>query len=86
MNDVKTVALSRPLENVSIVEIREPKAGELRGLKMADLVQLDVGAMVTLLPRISNLSARDMENLSTSDLTKLFTETLGFFVDSSPAE
>lgn len=86
MNDVKTVALSRPLENVSIVEIREPKAGELRGLKIADLVQLDVGAMATLLPRISNLRARDMENLSTSDLTNLFTETLGFFVDSSPAE
>ncbi|MCI4411973.1 MAG: phage tail assembly protein [Thiotrichales bacterium] len=86
MTEVKTIELNRPLDNVTIVEIREPKAGELRGLKMADIIQLDVTAMATLLPRISNLSARDMENLSTADLTKLFTETLSFFVDSSQAE
>jgi hypothetical protein len=85
MSDVKTVTLSRPLGDLAVVELREPKAGELRGLKIADVVQLDTTTMVTLIPRISNLSARDVENLGASDLTKVMTETLGFFVDSSPS-
>jgi len=84
MSDVKTVTLSRPLGELAVVELREPKAGELRGLKLADVVQLDTTAMVTLIPRISNLTARDVENLGAADLTKVMTETLGFFVDSSP--
>lgn len=85
MSDVKQVELSRPIGDTKTVELREPKAGELRGLKLADIVQLDTSAMVTLIPRISNLTSRDVENLGAADLTKVMTETLGFFVDNSPA-
>ncbi|MBD3611448.1 MAG: phage tail assembly protein [Hydrogenovibrio crunogenus] len=81
-----SVALSVPIKSgedkIKTVEIRKPKAGELRGLKLTDVLTLDVDTINELLPRISNLSARDIHNLEIDDYTTLSSELLGFFVNA----
>lgn len=40
-------------QKVEWLTLRQPRAGELRGLNLLDLPQLDIDALLTLLPRIS---------------------------------
>ncbi len=52
----KTVTLDQPItvgsEQVSSLSIRRPKAGEMRGLSMVSVAQMDVDTFFDLLPRI----------------------------------
>ena len=50
---------------VDTVELRKPGTGELRGVKLTDLLQMDVNAMFTVIPRISQpaLTADDLAKL-----------------------
>lgn len=79
------IKLSSPIkkgdDTIKKVELRKPKAGELRGLQLS-LVQLqDVDTMVTLIPRISPLNERDVHNLEPEDFASLSAGVLGFFVN-----
>lgn len=81
----KTVKLNAPItiegkEPVESVEIRKPFSGEMRGLKFTNILEMDVDTMFELLPRISNLSARDCLNIDPVDYAPLFTAVAGFFV------
>ena len=51
-------------------------------ISAADLLRLDVAALITVLPRISSptLTAQDAQQLDLVDLTALGTEVLGFFM------
>ena len=53
---LKTVSLSEPIimgvDQITSLSIRRPKAGEMRGLNMVNLAQMDVDAYFELLPRI----------------------------------
>lgn len=85
MNKTKTVKFKYPLTQegdttLSEVTLRKPKAGELRGLQLSLIQMQDVDAMITLIPRISELTERDMHNLEMEDFAHLSVETLGFFV------
>lgn len=84
-----TVKLPKPIKDgetiIKEVELKEPNAGNLRGLKMADILQLDVDAMMVLIPRISNLTEKQMLNMNIQNFTPLFTEVLGFFVEMEEA-
>lgn len=55
---IVTVTLDEVIERgeqkIGILQIRKPGAGELRGLNLRDLVQADVDAMITLLPRVTS--------------------------------
>lgn len=86
MSNVIKVALSVPIKSgddkLKTVELRKPKAGELRGLKLSDVLTLDVDTINELLPRISNLNTRDIHNLEIEDYTTLSSELLGFFVNA----
>ncbi len=85
----QAVTLQEPIvrgdNKVTELNIRTPKAGELRGLSLADLLQLDVNALKTLLPRISSPSITELEvnNLHPADLVQLGGKVIGFLV---PAE
>lgn len=63
------------------VDLREPSAGELRGLKVFDVVQMDVAACRQLIPRISMMTANEFDSLSAKDLTILCNEVAAFFVE-----
>lgn len=51
------VTLDRPIQRagqtISSLQLRKPTAGELRGLSLVAVLQMDVDALATLLPRIS---------------------------------
>jgi hypothetical protein len=81
-----TVALDVPLVSGDItiteVQVRTPKSGELRGLSLTSLLNLDYGSLETLLPRITMpiLSKQDVAALAPSDLTQLGSEVMDFLL------
>ncbi|SEA50356.1 phage tail assembly protein [Variovorax sp. YR216] len=91
-----TVTLDTPIQrgetSITVVTLRRPKAGELRGVALTDLLQLDVTALQTVLPRISNpmLLKQDVAELDPADLVQLGTKVAGFLLpkaalDASPS-
>ncbi len=84
-----TVILSTAItvdgKDVTEVQLRQPKAGELRGLKITEVLQMDVNAMMALLPRITTPTIIDSQisALSPADLTSLASEAVLFFVSPS---
>ena len=84
-----TVTLEAPIKRgdqvITSLSLRKPAAGELRGVALADLLRLDVAALITLLPRITSptLTAHEAGQLDLVDLTALGTEVLGFFVSKA---
>lgn len=84
--DQVTVTLDTPIQRgqttIDKVTIRRPRAGELRGIRIVDLANLDVGSLVTLLPRITlpSLTKPEVENLDPADLTALAQEVALFLV------
>lgn len=83
--DTKTIILTRPIERgegeLAKLTIREPGTGDLRGLKLADVLQLDVTALMTLLPRITveGLTGPEAAKLSPADLARAGGAVVGFF-------
>lgn len=79
------VTLTSPIDRgettVTTVTLREPAAGEMRGLKLMDIMQMDVGSLITLIPRISTppLSPREVDALCPADIAVLGAATVSFF-------
>lgn len=80
-----TVTLDEPIkrgdQTISQITLRRPRAGELRGVSLVELAQLDVAALTKVLPRISipTLTDNDVSNLDPADLLALGAELAGFF-------
>lgn len=72
------------LKNGRTVELREPSAGELRGIKLLDVLQLDAGAHADLIPRISDLERPEFLGLGPADMLALMTEVVNFFAPPDP--
>lgn len=87
--DDNTVTLDCPIPRgdteLHTIHLRKPMAGELRGIKLTELLALDVGAVQLLLPRITTptMTAHEVANLDPADLTELATKVAGFFVRKS---
>lgn len=87
--EAKTITLDYPFkrgeQDITCIELRKPKSGELRGINLTDLLQMDVTALQTVLPRISNptLTTADVANLDPADLVQLGTEVAGFLLPKS---
>lgn len=83
--ETKTAELIAPIEVadgevITEVVIRKPFAGEMRGLSFSGIMELDVDTMVKLIPRISDLTERQMINVDPVNMAPLFTAVAGFFV------
>ncbi|AKU68237.1 hypothetical protein ADJ79_10950 [Ottowia sp. oral taxon 894] len=62
------------MEPVSRLYLREPKAGDLRGIKLTDLLVMDAAALLPLLERIA------MPRLAPAELQKLgYADTLALY-------
>lgn len=85
----KTITLETPIQRgetqITAIELRKPNAGELRGLNLADLYQMNVDALAKLLPRITEpaLIAQDIHAMDPADLSQCATEVLGFLLPKS---
>jgi len=62
--------IKRGNTDIDSVTLRKPVSGELRGVSLMDLAQMDVLALRKVLPRISSPSLTDVEvgNLDPADL------------------
>lgn len=74
------------LSDARVVELRAPTAGELRGIKLLDVLQLDPGAHAVIIDRVSTLTAAEFNVLPMPDAMALMTEVVNFFqpTDRSP--
>ncbi|MEI6896272.1 MAG: phage tail assembly protein [Psychromonas sp.] len=84
----KTVMVKLPVlfekngEKITEIELRKPCAGDLRGLSLIGVCEMQFDAACVLLPRISTLNERDLLNIDVENLTPLMTEIASFFVDT----
>lgn len=84
--NLKTVELDDPIKRgntaIDSVDIRKPSAGELRGVSLMDVAQMDVSALRKVLPRITSPSLTDAEigNLSLSDIMQCGVIVAGFLL------
>lgn len=89
---MKTVKLPDPIQrtrgpegedrNIKEVQLRQPRAGELRGLEVVSLLRMDFNSHRTLLPRICPmLTANDIDAMTPKTLLELQQEVVGFFVE-----
>lgn len=86
---VEVVTLDYPIKRgdteVKEITLRKPLAGQLRGVKLTELLSLDVGAVQMILPRITTptLMPHEIAQLDPADITELGTKVAGFFVRKS---
>lgn len=89
---VVVVTLDCPIQRgeteIKEVTLRKPLAGQLRGVKLAELLNLDVGSVQLVLPRITtpSLLPHEIALLDPADLTELGVKVAAFFVRKSSRE
>ena len=90
---LRTITLDTPLtrgegEPIATVQVRKPNSGELRGLTLMALSQLDYGALESLLPRITTpiLHKADIARLDLADLMQLGGEVMDFLLPKAAKE
>ena len=82
-----TVKLTRPIKRgeteINSIDLVEPNAGSLRGTRLTDLLNGDVDAVVTVLPRISApaIQKHEINLMSARDLALVTEEIIGFFME-----
>lgn len=83
---LESVTLDEPIlrgdQTITTVQLRKPKAGELRGVSLSDLANLDVAALQRVLPRITipSLTQQEVDTLDLSDLTALGAKVASFLL------
>lgn len=66
--------------DITEVKVRRPDAGTLRGLKLVDVINVDVNAMMTLLPRVTepNIMEPQLASMNAADFVALANEVALF--------
>lgn len=89
MNKHAIVKLENPIlrgnTEITEIELRRPNAGTLKGVTLTAVLEMDVNALTTVLPRITNpaLTQRDVQNLDPADLVALGSEVASFLAPKS---
>lgn len=93
----ETLTLDTPIARgdtrIEAVTLRKPTAGELRGVSLTDILQMNVDALTVVLPRISTptLLKQDVTAMDPADLVQLGSAVAGFLLpkaarlEASPA-
>lgn len=88
----ETVPLDQPIKRgetlITELVVRKPKTGELRGLKLVDLLQMDTDAVIKVLPRVTTptLTQSELYDLDPADLTSLASTVVGFLLSQGQRE
>ena len=86
MSEVKKIPLETPIvrdgATIDVLALRRPLAGDLRGMSIAKLGQLDYDEVRKLLPRISmdGLIAEEVDKLDPADILEIAGELADFLV------
>lgn len=83
----KEITLDTPIQRgentLNSLTIRSPKkAGHLRGLNTMDIVQMNVDTLIKLLPRITDLTEKEVNDMDPADLLKAGVVVVGFLMGS----
>ncbi len=87
--NTRTVELDEPIKRgetiIDTVVVRKPGSGELRGVSLTALAEMDVTALHRVLPRITTptLVQQEIEKLSPADLLDLGTAVAGFLLKTA---
>lgn len=89
--ETKTITLDAPFKrgekDIKQVTLRRPQPGEMRGLKVQDIIDGDVQAVILLLSRTSDLVSRaEAEALDLTDFATIATEIALFFAPKAARE
>lgn len=91
MTTTVTVELDTPIvrgeQTITRVELRKPDAGSLRGVSLINLLQMDVDALIAVVPRVSNpvITAPDVTRMDPADLLQIGSAISGFLLPKSAA-
>lgn len=87
-----TIELDTPIvrgnQQITEIVLRKPRSGELRGVALVDLLQMDVLALRKVLPRITTPSLTDHEigNMDPADLVDCAGKVAAFLLKKSARE
>ncbi|KTR46280.1 mu-like prophage FluMu gp41 family protein [Pantoea ananatis] len=92
MSDIKnekTVILDTPIKRgkteIKEIVLRKPQSGALRGVRLQALMEMDVNAVMAVLPRVSApaLTAQEVNEMDPADLLALSVEVVTFLLPKS---
>lgn len=80
--------ITRGETTIDKLQIRKPKAGQLRGLNLNDIINSDITAMLTLIPRITMppITSDEANELDPADLSEIGGTIRGFFMTAAERE
>jgi hypothetical protein len=80
--------IQRNGQTITHVQVRKPNAGALRGLSLVEVLQMNVTALQTLLPRVTEppLLRQEVDAMDPADLVALGSEVVGFLVPKAQRE
>ncbi|MEG0241755.1 MAG: phage tail assembly protein [Pseudomonas sp.] len=87
--DENTVVLDSPIRRgvttIDSITLRKPSSGELRGVSLVELLQMDVASLIKVVPRISSptLTAVEVSGMDPADLLALSSKISGFLLQKS---
>ncbi|MCU0211645.1 MULTISPECIES: phage tail assembly protein [Pseudomonas] len=87
--DDNTVVLDSPIRRgvttIESITLRKPSSGELRGVSLVELLQMDVASLIKVVPRISSptLTAIEVSGMDPADLLALSSKISGFLLQKS---
>ena len=86
---LETVMLEQPVQRgeqtIATLQLRKPAAGEMRGIALTQLLNMQADALIELLPRISSppLTGAEVEAMDVADLTSCAMVIADFFTPAS---
>jgi hypothetical protein len=92
VEDPNMIVLDEPIvrgtQQITELRLRKPKAGELRGVSLSDLLNLDVAAIIKVVPRISLPSINEAEAraMDPADLVQVGAKITSFLLKKSLRE
>lgn len=87
-----SITLEEPIQRgdtaISTVTLRKPITRDLRGINLADLIQMKTDAIAAVLPRISSptLLPHEIDLIAPADLISLAGEVVLFFAPKKAVE
>lgn len=87
--DDNTVTLDAPIIRgktvIDSITLRKPQSGELRGVQLVELLNMDVATLIKILPRISSpgITAPEAASMDPADLLACGSKISGFLLQKS---
>ncbi len=87
-----SVTLDQPIKQgdktIDTLTFRKPASGELRGLSLTEVLQMEVNTLQKLIPRIASptITEQDVAKMDVADLVECGGTIAGFFVKKAAKE